>query len=215
MTASHTNTGYSWVGVLLALVVLMPLVWVGGSGCGAAPANGTAPTDAEKKPTFDATVSTVEQLNQLGDKRADGQFVVAKVSLANQSASDRVITFAHITLALQPEDQAKPTYTQPPEMGANVMIMKAYGVQEGDKVLKSPAETFHPQVKAQRYCVFLLPSDANLADYRIIWTPPAAAATGGFAGLASGAQDKVASVGFEIPLVGPQTKVVDKRLVGQ
>jgi hypothetical protein len=204
----------SVVGMLLAVMVALPLALVTGSGCGTGPA-ASSKTDADTKPTFEASVASVEQYNQLGDKRADGQFVVAKLSLTNQTASDRVITFAHVSLALHPEDQAKPTYTQPPEQGANVMIMKAYSVQEGDKVLKSPSETFHPQVKAQRYCVFLLPTDADLADYRIVWSPPAVATAGGFAGLADKGKDTTPSVGFEIPLVGPQTKVLDKRMIGQ
>lgn len=194
-------------------LLMVPLLTLGSCAGGGASPTATSATEGQKS-TFDVKVAEVRQYSELGDKRADGQYILVRLNLTNQTDGDRSIAYETVTLALQPEGQAKPTYQQPQELGANILLIKdkSFGLRESERIFKAPADTFHPQVETQRYSMFVVPADADLSQYHLRWQPAQTGGGGAFGGAPAGGAAPM--TGFDLKLVGPQTIIKDLRTHG-
>lgn len=169
------------------------------SGC-----TGNKPQASQENTDFDLKVLEVRQLDRLGKKMADGQYLVLTLGIRNNTPADRSIAYNAMQLVFE-DKQSGESYSQPPEASAKLDFLKAYGLQEAEKLLKGPEEVFHPKVEAIRYLVFMVPQDAKLNQYTVQFKPvPAAAFVGG-----GGAAINLTPI--SIPVVTSQTKLVDLR----
>lgn len=173
------------------------------AGC-AAPQQ-TQQTTEELPDIVEMRVVQVDQYTRLGDKKADGQYVVARIMLKNVSSESIMMSPAQWKLknvAGPEEDQ----YSQPPERGMTPGFVKVYGAENKDKVVDYAASTIHPQLEVERYLVFLLPRNATLEDYVLVYTPPGGGGASPFGG--GGAAGKKPG---EARLAGPDSLVNDYR----
>jgi len=137
------------------------------TGCG----GGSAPQEeAKKEPPMIMSVEQIDQVTTLDDKVADGQYLVAKVALRNNTNN---------TLALEPSnfvlqnitDNEKERYSQPAERGMTSPIGKTYGAELKSKVIDYETTNLYPRMQVERYFVFMVPSDASVNGYQITYTP--------------------------------------------
>lgn len=115
-------------------------------------------------------VAQVDQYTRLGDKRADGQYVVVLVQLKNVSKQVLTITPNDWKLQNITENEAD-RYSIPPERGMTTGFTKVYGKEVQDKIIDFGSFNVNPQVDIQRYLVFSLPQDASLDGYELVYTP--------------------------------------------
>ena len=163
-------------------------------------------TTADLPPYAELRVLEIDQLSKLDTKTADGQFVVTKLSFKNISKEDLGFNSTDLKIRYMPEDSdVKDQYSQGIEPGLKPDFGKAYPADAKDKMLDPGLRTnVHPNLTVERYALFLLPTEARLDDYKVIYTPPAAAAS------PFGASGPVKPP-LEVPLKDENTQVNDKR----
>ncbi|MCE3236888.1 MAG: hypothetical protein K0Q50_3080 [Vampirovibrio sp.] len=150
----------SCFGILLASSVAF-------SGCAG---GGGAPTAEQKQEEpVKMEVVQIDQLSTLADKAADGQFMVAKVSIKNTTNQTIILRPTDFTLENITEND-KERYSQPSEKTLGPQFAKAYGPKEKDKVLDVLPSNLYPRMELVRYFVFMVPSDAKPDGYQITYT---------------------------------------------
>lgn len=145
-------------GLLLASPVLL-------SGC-----LGGGSSSEEEKPKEKIDVLQVDQRTQLGDKHADGQFVIVKFAVKNLTTD---------TLQLKPEDfvlenitqDEKDKYQIPLEKSMTWAFGKEYGTEIQDRMLDFTPVNVNPKMEVERYVSFTLPTDADLSKFQLTFKP--------------------------------------------
>ncbi|MEM0951487.1 MAG: hypothetical protein AAGI66_05005 [Cyanobacteria bacterium P01_H01_bin.74] len=139
------------------------------SGCQPQPAAPEKP-EAEEKKQLKLVIAEVFQQSALQNKPADGQFVIAKLNLEN--LTNKTITINPKDIKLQnitdnPEEQ----YTQPSERGMSNPLGRLLGKDAKAKTLDFISLALYPRLSVERFAVFVLPFDADVANYQVIHTP--------------------------------------------
>jgi hypothetical protein len=170
------------------------------SGCGA-----QQPVEqAEAPPVLLMEVTQLDQYDRIGKKPADGQFVLATVSLTNQTQKDFTVMPAEFVLQNItdiPEEQ----FSQGVEQQMGPHFRAQFGEEQSNKLMDFQGALLHPKNKVTRYLIYSLPKDAKLKDYEIYYKS-AGAAGGMFGGGAQTTARKITA-----PLVGTNTIVNDNR----
>ena len=166
----------------LALITMisMPLLLV---ACGGKPATPTA------TPTLQVAVTQADQYKQLGSKIPDGQYVVLKLNLQNSATEGLNVTPGDFQIE-KVSANASDKYTQKNETGLSSPFTTLYGMENRDKLLESSVSMVYPKRDVQRYIIYMLPSDADLSSFRLIYSP----------------------MGVSVPLVSTTTVVSDHRI---
>ncbi len=149
----------SCLGLLLSGAVVL-------SGCGGS----SAQKEAKKEAPLTMSVLQLDQLSKLDEKVPDGQYLVARVALKNNT---------NATIVIQPTDFAlqnitkneKEQYSQPAEKGMTNAFGKAYGADLKDKVLDFDATNLYPRMQLERFIVFMVPSESSVTGYQIAYKP--------------------------------------------
>jgi len=152
--------------------VLVVFIGLSLSGCssegGLAMGGGEAKEEAP--PPLEMTVSQVDQMTRLGRKTADGQYVVLRAVFAN--VSNAAITVTPESLVLQNiTDNEKERFSFPPERFLGSEFRYQYGRDKQDRLLEKQVLTVNPQIKAERYVIYQLPLNGDVADYQLYYGP--------------------------------------------
>lgn len=161
-------------------------------------------------------VRDIYQMDKMGKLAADGQLVIMKVSMVNNTSVDKEVKLEEFALHYYEENELgerpkEPTYIQHPEKQLKGEFTETFGQTASKKLMSTSAEAIHPRIETNRYFVFSLPKRADFEDYKFVWTPPK---KGNLASLGGkGGKDSPASkVPITVDLVDPQlTKIHDNR----
>lgn len=179
---------YMVSGALLTLSCFS-LLAVGSIALSGCMGGGSAPSQEQKKEDpVTMQVIQLDELSSLGNKNADGQYLVAKVSIKNQSNQTIVLNPAEFSLQNITENE-KERYSQPSEKTLGPQFARAYGDTEKDKILDVMPSNLYPRMELLRYLVFMVPSDARPDGYQITYTS--------------------SSAKVSVPLVSPGTTIVN------
>jgi hypothetical protein len=138
------------------------------SGC----AGGGSSAEKEEKKQDPLTMSVVQldQLSRMDEKTADGQYLVARVSLKNNTNATIVLLPDDFSLQNITKNETE-RYSQPVEKGMSNAFGKVYGEALGTKVMDFEATNLYPRMQLERYFVFMVPSDSVLNGYQIAYKP--------------------------------------------
>ena len=135
-------------------------------------------------------VVQVDQLTQLANKTADGQFFVAKMTIKN--VSNKPIELSPSQFALEYiTDKETERYSQPTERRISRDFSTAYGKDAKEKLMDASTD-INPRIELERFFVFMVPSDAKAKQYQIVYTTA-----------------KNDNTKINVPLVTPRTTVVN------
>jgi hypothetical protein len=115
-------------------------------------------------------VSELYQQNKLDDRVADGQYVVAKFSLNNNTNKTMVVNPGDLMLQNKTTQEAE-RYTQPAEKGFTTPFNKVFEEAYKNKLLDFTPINLYPRLKLERFIIFMLPLDADVSGYEIIHVP--------------------------------------------
>lgn len=142
------------------------------SGCG----GGTnTQQEAKKEPSMTINVEQIDQVSSLDDKVPDGQYLVAKVALKNNTNASIVLDPSGFALENITENE-KERYSQPIEKGMTNAFGKVYGDELKSKMLDFDMVNLYPRMQIERYFVFMVPSDAVVNGYQITYKPASVSA---------------------------------------
>lgn len=153
---------------LLAISCFGLLIGLGGmmSGC-----MGAKKESAEKKEAnIQMEVAQVDQRSHLGDKKPDGQFLIAKLYIKNMSNKSFVMQPTDFQLQNKTEDE-KERYSQPAEKNLSLQFTEIYGKDLKDRLVDILPVNLYPRMELERYFVFMVPSDAKIDGYQITFVP--------------------------------------------
>ncbi len=148
--------------LLLVALIATPLL----SGCGDKKKNLDIP--AEKQLVLD--IPNVYQYTNIGKNKADGQFVVLNIVMANETTE---------SMTIDPEDFFVRLYTDIEEDRYSLPIQKRmanefgieFGAEEKAKLLETTDFDLHPKIQAERFLIFQLPKSGHLIDYELYYEP--------------------------------------------
>ncbi len=145
------------------LLVISPVLL---TGCA-----GKKTENAEKKQTaFSMEVLQVDQLDALGKRIPDGQYVVVKAHLKNQV--NKSLTLASREFVLQNiTDKEEERYSQPLEIQLANDFGTAYGEALKQKLVENNTINLYPRMELERYFIFMVPSNAKIDGYQITHEP--------------------------------------------
>lgn len=153
----------------LSCVGLLALGMVSFTGCGGGESS-TSKEEGKKESLLKMSVVEVDQLSSLESKVPDGQYLVARVTMKNNS--NETIVLDPTSFSLQNiTDNEKDQYSQPAEKGLTNVFGKAYGVELKDKLMDYDSANLYPRMQIERYFVFMVPSDAMVNGYQITYKP--------------------------------------------
>lgn len=164
--ANAYRSGLSGVLSVLGCCGLLSVMTFSLSGC--AGAGGPAGQEKQAEPVR-MKVTQLDQLRKLGDKTADGQFVVARLAIKNLSRQTIVLNPTDFTLE-NITDKDEERYSQPAEKMIEAQFVRTYGEEEKGKVMDFMPVNLYPRLELARYFVFMLPSEAKPEEYRITYT---------------------------------------------
>lgn len=124
----------------------------------------------QKESAVKMEVREVDQLSQMGNKTPDGQYIVARVSLKNTGNKNLTISARNFNLQNITDDE-KERYSQPLELGVNRAFMDTFGKALKDKLLDNRKDNLYPRMEIERYFVFMVPSNAKIDGYQIVYVP--------------------------------------------
>lgn len=128
------------------------------------------PAAQKKDQTVLMEVVQLDLHNRLGNKVADGQYLVARTVMKNT---------ANKTVVMQPQDfvlqnitdKPQEQYSQPAERQMKMPFSKVYGKDLQDRVVDMGGINLYPRLQLERYFVFMVPLDADLNEYQITYRP--------------------------------------------
>jgi hypothetical protein len=155
----------------------------------------------KKDPTVAMVANKVDQYAKLGDRTADGQYLLVTLQIKN--LSNKTIVIKASDISIEPiTDVVEEQYSQAPEKGMTIHLTKMMGMGVREKIFDYLDTSVNPRLQVERYAVFMLPKDAHLEKYRISYKP---AATGGLMGPAPEVEK------ISVDLVSAETVVTDHR----
>jgi hypothetical protein len=126
--------------------------------------------EAKKEPALSLSVEQVDQRSVLGDRTPDGQYMVAKVAIKNNT--NNTITLDPAAFVLENiTNNEKERYSQPAERGMTVPFGTIYGEELKSKVMDYDTPNLYPRMQIERYFVFMVPSEAEVNGYQITYKP--------------------------------------------
>ncbi|MGE0199388.1 MAG: hypothetical protein AB7P76_00315 [Candidatus Melainabacteria bacterium] len=153
---------------MLAVAAFLGLTAMGCSGEGGMAMGGE--TKEEGPPPLEITVPQVDQMTRLGRTTADGQYVVIRAVFAN--VSNKAITISPPELVLQNiTDNEKERFSFPPERFLGSDFRYQYGRDKQDRLIEKQDLTVNPQIRAERYVIYQLPLNGDVADYQLYYGP--------------------------------------------
>lgn len=150
----------SCIGMLTAGGVML-------SGCGGGT---TAPKEEAKDTSIQMEVAEINQLTKLGDKAADGQYLITRVLMKNNSNETIILNPTDFMLE-NITDKEEERYSQPSEKFMTVPFGQTYGEATRDKLMDLNPSNLYPRLQLERYFVFMVPADAKAEQYQITYTP--------------------------------------------
>jgi hypothetical protein len=185
------NSAFALLGVMvMAMLILL-------TSC-AAPADDKT---KKKDPTVAMVANKIDQYTKMGDKVADGQYILVTLQIKN--LSNKTVTVKASDLSIEPiTDVVEEQYSQAPEKGMTLALTKMMGMGVREKIFDYMDTSVNPRLQVERYVVFMLPKDAHLEKYRISYKP---AASGGLMGPAPEVEK------VSVDLVSADTVVTDHR----
>jgi hypothetical protein len=152
----------------LSCLGLLTMGMVSFTGC---KGGGDSSQDEQKKVApLTMSVAQIDQVSKLGEKVPDGQYVVARVSLKNNSNATIVLEPANFALQNITKNDAE-RYSQPVEAGLTNEFAKDYGEALKSKVIDYESANLYPRMQIERYFVFMVPSDSAVNGYQITYKP--------------------------------------------
>ena len=203
----------NWVSsaIVTSLVLSSPLVLTGCLNGGAKQS-----TEGLVNKDFSMLVREIYQQENLGKLAADGQFVIMKISIKNNTPQTREMKNDEFTLEYYEENDTgkratTPTYIQKPEAKLKGEFTQEFGPSASKKLISPSGDDIHPRIETMRYFIFSLPKNADFDDYKLTWTPTK---KGNLAALSDkGSKNGPASkVPISINIINPEhTEVRDRR----
>jgi len=149
------------LGLLVSGTVLL-------TGC--AGGGSSSQQEAKKEPSLTMMVEQVDQRSTLGDRTADGQYLVAKIAIKNNTNNTIPLDPASFVLENITNNE-KERYSQPAERGMTFPFGTVYGDELKSKVMDFDIPNLYPRMQIERYFVFMVPSDAEVNGYQITYKP--------------------------------------------
>jgi len=149
----------------LGLLVFGSVLLTGCAGGGA-----SSQQEAKKEPSLSMTVQQVDQRSTLGDRTPDGQYMVAKVAIKNNTNNTIPLDPASFVLENITSNE-KERYSQPAERGMTFPFGAIYGDELKSKVMDYDIPNLYPRMQIERYFVFMVPSEAEVNGYQITYKP--------------------------------------------
>jgi len=126
--------------------------------------------EAKKEAPLTMAVQQVDQVSKLEDRVPDGQYLVTKLSLKNNTNTN--IPLAPDDFSLQNiTNSEKDRYSQPAEKGMSIAFGAVYGPDKKSKLMDLDASNLYPRMQIERYLVFMVPLEADLNGYQIFYKP--------------------------------------------
>jgi len=116
---------------------------------------------------LDLLVNQVDQVTRIDKKISDGQFVIIQVNFMDKTNKPIILAKEDIMLETATEEEAN-YYTQPLETNLSFAFSAEYGKELQDKVLGMEGLTIYPKIETTRYLIFMLPAEADLAQYNLL-----------------------------------------------
>lgn len=152
--------------LLLLVAIILPGALL--SGCGQSSKSKKEVTQAESPLLL--TVTEVHQQKRIGDRNADGQYVIAKLQISNNSNETIVLKPEELILQNKTSKEEE-RYTQPAERGLTFVFNKAFGAEYKGKLLDFSPVNLYPRLNMERFLIFMLPLKADAYDYEIVHKP--------------------------------------------
>ncbi|HEY9687228.1 MAG TPA: hypothetical protein V6C52_09655 [Coleofasciculaceae cyanobacterium] len=146
------------------------LLATGGLMLGGCAGGNTQQAAEQKDETLQMEVAEINQLTSIGDKTADGQFMIARILMKNNGNETVVLNpddFKLENITEKPEER----YTQPAEKFITMPFGKTYGTAAQDKLMDVASSNLYPRLQLERYFVFMVPAEAKADQYQITYTP--------------------------------------------
>lgn len=145
------------------LLVLSPFLL---AGC-----VGKKSSKAEKKESaLHMEVLQVDQLESLGKKIPDGQYLVVKTHMRN--SGNKNLTLASKDFVLQNiTEKEEERYSQPAEKQMVNDFKATYGDNLKSKLVENNPVNLYPRMELERYFIFMVPSNAKIEGYQITHVP--------------------------------------------
>ncbi len=126
--------------------------------------------EGKKESAFIMEVLQVDQLDSLGKKIPDGQYLVVKAHMRNSGNKSLTLTPTDFVLQNITEKEEE-RYSQPAEKQLVNDFKATYGDDVKNKLVETNPVNLYPRMELERYFIFMVPSNAKIDGYQITHVP--------------------------------------------